>query len=396
MKASAQLDFLTFTVMHEPDPEKVISDILGLDTSLFVDTRGVNGYNSGKKFDNIKVFYNAELDDREPKKEGVQFMGVYVVMSSKGLDQYLSYGHDLFVFVKSLVDLADEKPNSIHFTRADFAADDFDGKLDMNQMEKALFQDGAFRSYLRNLQRIGGMCNGVETGRTLYIGSQHSNRMVRIYDKAKEQYNPDTQADLFNRHWLRVEVQFRREAADLALRHWMDVQDIGQATADVLSSTFEFIDRDDSNVSRCSVSPWWLAFLESVQHVKLSKPRESVHEVSRKLQWMVRSIAPVMSTLAKAIGSIELLGIIHGSEERASTKHLAMLNAWKQLPKKPCLANLFDEATAKAFEAAKRRIHDWDMFPAQFFAESPKPPDTNQGGANYKPVQADFFRRCAV
>lgn len=93
--------------------------------------------------------------------------------------------------------------------------------------------------------------------RTLYIGKRGSDRLVRMYDK---------------RGYLRVEQECLGSKASGLWCLLMNAKDAGEAEAvgrGFLRDFVDFVDREsDSNITRCSLLPWWAAFAESVPKVR--------------------------------------------------------------------------------------------------------------------------------
>ena len=44
---------------------------------------------------------------------------------------------------------------------------------------------------------------------------------------------------------------------------------VGKLAAQVLNDKLAFIERDESNISRCMVTDWWAAFVSELKSVKL-------------------------------------------------------------------------------------------------------------------------------
>lgn len=149
--------------------------------------------------------------------------------------------------------------NSGRVTRLDVAFDDVEGLLSMRTLLRA-FNRGDYacraksavpgkRSSYRMYQ---SRYAGGRTGSTLYFGSAAADTVVRIYDKSAEQGTAS--------HWIRVELQLRRDRADsLAREFWArEFLDFSLAQGVILSHLrFLPAARSDSNRSRSPVAAWW-------------------------------------------------------------------------------------------------------------------------------------------
>lgn len=85
-------------------------------------------------------------------------------------------------------------------TRVDIAADDFPGKWPV-QWAIDRYNEGAFdrRGQRPKARLIDDMGN--KTGKTFYVGSRQSEQQLRVYEKGREQGDPESP-------WVRYEVEF--------------------------------------------------------------------------------------------------------------------------------------------------------------------------------------------
>lgn len=93
---------------------------------------------------------------------------------------------------------------NVKITRIDLAHDDFDGIYDLDFFDQQDsirgFSFGSGRP--PTIEKRGNWKRPNGKGRTLYIGSNQSSKLTRIYEKGKQLGNPDSL-------WVRTEVQFR-------------------------------------------------------------------------------------------------------------------------------------------------------------------------------------------
>jgi phage replication initiation protein len=319
MKSQVLIDWLTFTVLTTNDPREVITDTLKLDPSVFeASDCGRNGYKAGLQYDNITVLYDGGRD----------LMGVCVTMSGNGCRTYEQLGGDVLDLTFRVYSM--ERCN---LTRLDIACDDKGGALDMPQMER-YYKAGQIRSGFRRRQLVQQNNGSYDPACTIYLGSRKSDLMFRIYDKAKEHYDPQNDIDGYNSHWIRVEMQTRHEVTGNAIRHIRDGmvkgRTLGECVAEIIGGHIQFIEPTDRNISRCAVSGWWLDFLDTLNGVKITGKEEEKHVLERKLEWFWRSIVPVASTLTSAIterGMLELLAMGYMRRSKAQRNMLKVFKA---------------------------------------------------------------------
>ena len=265
MKCQVLIDWLTFSVKSITDPEEVIRKYLGMDPAAFQDPGfGLLGYQRVLRFSDICVCY-------EPREnEFFRDMGVCVSMSGNGCRAFETMSKLTFkgaedkqgtesVAFPVLFQLlaADDTAN---ISRIDIACDDREGYLSMDDIVRKV-QDNEVNS--RMAKRVVTVSfNGTQrNGTTVYIGAESSDFRVRIYDKALEQG--------VDGHWIRVELVMRHENANAFAAQMINSETVGKLAAQVINDKFSFIDRDDSNITRCTVCEWWARFVDELEAVRL-------------------------------------------------------------------------------------------------------------------------------
>lgn len=96
-------------------------------------------------------------------------------------------------------------------TRLDIAHDDFEGQIVSIEKSYQWYEAGGFNSGGRKPQskQAGDWWGGVK-GRTVYIGDRANGKLTRIYEKGKEQGDP-------NSPWIRVELELHNKAREIPL-----------------------------------------------------------------------------------------------------------------------------------------------------------------------------------
>ena len=222
-------------------------------------------------------------------EERAQTQGVHVSMPSKCLDYLLVFDYNS----TRLLSTAFLFGGTV--TRLDIAYDDKPevgqvGLLDLGVIRAAIDAD----EYVARF-RIVSETRTIKGGRgaTLYFGSGQSDTRLRIYDKAAEQ------SLAFDVHWLRVEIQLRRERAHalfllLCGEDCVEDFDLGA----VLLAVLDFKQpSDDPNKSRWVTAGWWSAFVQSASKIRLSKGRVIEESVEHSLLWLKSQVAPTLAFL---------------------------------------------------------------------------------------------------
>ena len=99
-----------------------------------------------------------------------------------------------------------------HFGRIDVAMDDRSGVIDIERIYASVVA-GNCVSHFRKSRLIAGLDlgSGVETGKTICMGSRQSDTYLRIYDKAAEQRAKEKPVE---GTWVRWEMEWKDERAD--------------------------------------------------------------------------------------------------------------------------------------------------------------------------------------
>lgn len=326
MKCQVLVDWLTFSV-KEKDPAIVIAEYLGMEPELFQDAGyGLLGYNRVLRFSDICVCY----EPRENKH--FQNMGICVSMSGNGCRAFETMsklgakdkqGTQSVAFPALFRLLAADETANV--SRIDIACDDREGYLDMEQII-AKTRANAVNSRMR-WKDIHESIDGVnKAGATVYIGAPSSEFRVRIYDKALEQG--------VEGHWIRVELVMRSANANAFVEDMTNSENVGKLAAQVINDKFSFIERDDSNISRCTVCDRWQNFVDELDKVRLVSREVIQHGVERIRGWIENQVGPSLYILMKTMGIMDIYSIAASSAGRISAHQEALIQDFQSL----CLA----------------------------------------------------------
>lgn len=294
-------------------------------------------YDFNYTYENINLLYTLP--------ERFEEQGICIKLSSQGLDyfnRYLeSYGMTLKVWLGEWRALSFGDYVS-KFTRVDYAMDDItkEGETPLITLSKVFraAQNGEICKKARTLDLLSGAemsarmrikyCNGEPIkGRTLYVGVRDSGKVLRFYDKRAEQLmqKKDVPKDIVN--WTRCEVEFHNDSAMSVINAFLDMsdKDFGEYMCGVVNNQCRFINRDNDNVSRCSVKRWWKDFLNGcTKCFKLphNKPaRSALARAERGLRQYVRTIY----TLFQEVGIDGLYLFFHDEVERLKADNKEVL-----------------------------------------------------------------------
>ena len=319
MKCQVLVDWLTFSV-KEQDPAKVIREYLGLDPELFQDAGyGLLGYNRVLRFSDICVCY-------EPRENDFfRDMGVCVSMSGNGcrafetMSKLTQAGQDsVFPTLFQLL-AADETAN---VSRIDIACDDRKGFLNMEEIVEKV-QANEINSRMTKRSVIVSFDGTQRSGSTIYLGAPSSDFRVRIYDKALEEG--------VDGHWIRVELVMRHKNAAAFVEQMNSAPSVGKLAAQVVNDKFSFIDRDDSNITRCTVCGWWQSFVDELESVRLVARCVVQHSVERIENWIESQVGPSLAVILNTLGWPHLFELARAAAGRLSAWQLSLISDYNSL-----------------------------------------------------------------
>ena len=162
-------------------------ELLGLQKMTWELLKGAHGYHDRLYWSSISIHFNGRDD-----------MGIWLEMSGQGCRAFETFGSGDYDAIFSEVL---ENPEEMNITRLDVAFDDHSGVLDIDEVCRDT-EGGMFVSPFNAWKVTRG-----SEGSSVLLGSMKSEILIRIYDKAAERGFED------GRHWVRVELQLRRERA---------------------------------------------------------------------------------------------------------------------------------------------------------------------------------------
>lgn len=178
MKLDARIDYIAILQSAEIYPE-----IFTNDNIVAVPQQG---YTNAKKY--IPDGRVSSLNpDRPDMMVHIRYSGKTLLELEKSMN-----AHEIMKFHYSMNAQGIEQ----RFTRLDLAIDVRDSEFSVQDYAK-LIRRGEYKARAKKPNLIDGFGNGD----TLYIGSRQSERMLRIYDKAKEQG--------INGDWIRIELEIK-------------------------------------------------------------------------------------------------------------------------------------------------------------------------------------------
>lgn len=302
------IDWLSFTC-RMGSPFEVI-ELAGLGNLNFSETdRGRYGYDSGYTVDGlINVFYSAKRSD----------MGVHVELTGQGVRKYETI---MEVDKVTWRQVFEHLRTFATFSRIDLALDEYEGLVGFADIIKKIEQ-GEHVGRCRSFKVISGRgSNGEHTGTTIYMGSNKSDIMLRVYEKNYERQAKGYEIDV--PIWNRWELVLKHEKAnDFVTRYLDGGHSFGSLFGGILADLIRFVEPgEDTNKSRWQTSTWWSDFLAEAEPIQL-KGKEYQPSLAKTLNWIENSTVTAIKGLS-AIAKEEnvdflqlLLACQNGNEDK--------------------------------------------------------------------------------
>lgn len=185
-------------------------------------------------------------------------------------------------FYKMLFEL---KQHDVHFTRIDVAFDDFDGVIPCQEMISYLQNWSSNPSLISTNSKFGSMRtydNNAEVGSSRLtatnfdLGSNGSERKLRLYDKKIEQKRSDVD------YWKRLELQLRRSKANEFIDFYLSYKNLFIPYSIFLYDFVRFLVPTDLPQSRRRYLDDVDFYSDFINYLKNFSPQE-VEEVSKDI-----------------------------------------------------------------------------------------------------------------
>lgn len=201
MRRSLSVDWIRGTFEWEPGfiPQFLTFE----DEPQFKKARSLFSYNAAVESELITLCWHTDKPE----------MRVMFQMTGKQISKARQMGHSDRELITWLWE------HHMKFTRLDMALDIFNGGGKVLEFRDA-WNTEALTTSAQKMTAIESEGTDQNNGNTVYIGSRQSTRMVRIYDKGKQQ---GTSLD-----WIRVEMEWKQDRAAQAAR---DIKESGLESA---------------------------------------------------------------------------------------------------------------------------------------------------------------------
>lgn len=284
LENSYLIDWLSFTCRIR-NPFEVIERV-GLGKFTFTENEvGRYGYDRAYTMNGlINVFYCSTRED----------MGVHVEMTGQGVRKYETV---MQVEGVTWAQVFEHLRSFATFSRIDLALDEYEGLVGFNDIIEKI-ERGEHVGRCRSFKVISGRdSHGQHTGTTIYMGSNKSDLMLRVYEKnfERQQKGYEVETPIWNRWEL---VLKHEKANDFVTRYLEDGYSFGGLFKGILTDLIRFVESgEDTNKSRWQTCTWWSDFLEKTAPIQL-KGKEYQPSLAKTLNWIENSTITAIQGLS--------------------------------------------------------------------------------------------------
>lgn len=261
------VDYLTLTI-KEYSLKKFLDEI-HFTKVPYINGGGMLNYEHTVSFGGIHICFNGGFN--------FECTDMFTVsMSGKGcrtLESLFDLKLDWLEFISKYMRIEnnDYLTAKANITRLDIACDDKpereeDSILDFKTLRSHYEKDKFICKSKKHVQMRG--TDTEEFEQCIIFGSPSSDRRCRIYNKALERTESGFEYD---GHWIRCEIQFRRDSALSFYLRALEIGNIGECFSGVLLDYLRFTtepNKKDHNQCRLKTCKWWTEFTNHSAKIK--------------------------------------------------------------------------------------------------------------------------------
>lgn len=275
------VDYNNSFLRSDIEDGRLFIEMLGMGKYEFQKSDGVKGFSKRLWFDGISIHLPSE-----------KMPLCWLEMSGQGCRAFETYGHgDWLELFQSLQNF------KCNITRIDIAHDDHEGILKM----PTLIEDTLNESYVSKarshevLIKMDDVTH--ERACSIYHGSQKSNTIIRIYDKAK-------QLDIKNEHWIRTEIQLRDENASGAVKEILSNCSVGDLFCGVLLRYIRYVEENpnDMNKWRWGIKDYWSNLVGNAAPIKVAATPGAEYNMTNLENFVFAQAGNAIKTYIEAFG----------------------------------------------------------------------------------------------
>lgn len=282
----------TLSISFKFNAVNLLYKLLHLQDVQFQELRARN-YDHGIYYDGIVIAYNVDM-------YGL-ITDSFLDISGRGcrtIEQLSDRKFDWYGFLYTFDPQI--RSRQAHISRIDIAADldDTDLEIPFDRFYKYSYHE----MYVCKSKLLPKIV--IKRQETIYFGSEKSDRLLRIYNKALQMNLPDT-------YWIRLEFQLRNDNATSFYLNWVEHQKegIGYLYRGIMLDYLRFVDGDPDKVKqlkalkhqqRIPTAKWWAQLLDgAVKIPQLYLPGED-YTLEKLDKYAEKNIASTLKTYSIA------------------------------------------------------------------------------------------------
>lgn len=319
----SKFDYLTLTIKPETGSKHNLWDCLNvLRKFLLLDDlfNKMTDHGRCRFYRTLLTYENIQI--KIPDYSDFARQGVCLEFSSQGLDYFTDYLRSYSLTLKGWCQAFRSycfKGYTLNVARLDYAMDDIcrnDEKpvITVRKVDNALL-NGDYRSRsrcnnaddspVRHRRKNKKVKGAVIRGRTIEVGSRHSECMCRFYDKLAESIQKGRIVSPNVTNWTRCEFEFHDSAAIGVFNSFLDMPEecFNKYMPGICNGRLFFISQTDTNISRCPQKRWWKEFLDGcTARFKLPHRKPVRSAYARAVTGSGKQWLPTLFTLIQCFG----------------------------------------------------------------------------------------------
>jgi len=245
-------------------------------------------------------------------------MGVWCEMSGQGCRAFETFGTGDYQKLFDCVYMGD-----CNITRIDIAYDDHIGILDIKQILNDCLEENYVSKLTASDVHISKRKDN--KGITVTHGSEQSNTLIRIYDKAAERHCES------GTHWIRCEMQLRDDRAYEFIRKFNN--NIGELYCGVLVNYLRYITPNmaDSNKSRWEMAEYWANLLCGAHKISIYQKPGIDYNIDRCEHYVYQQSGNAIDALIQIYGPEVFLEKLKQRATMPNPKYDHLVEIYKDL-----------------------------------------------------------------
>lgn len=302
----AIIDWVQVT-FKDTTPKGVIEEVLKIPVTFFKEFEyGRFYYDRSMQHDKMIVYWSTKNSD----------MGTHLYLTGSACRSFEYYLKGQNRTWQAFFEHCLERGGT--FSRIDVAIDDRKTYFKVGNLGEKL-EKGELVTRFQKSKRFESFetIDGKNAGKTVYLGSEKSNVMVRIYEKNYEQASklncsPENFGD-----WNRIEIRVRDTHAEELSKLLCEKNNLSHLILSILNNSVRFVTKPkaskDKDKRRWKIYKPWSQFINNASKVSLSMKPE-IKSIEDNIDWLCKQVATTLDTVLTAEAMAQSEGLLEDTD----------------------------------------------------------------------------------